>query len=85
MKLAEASVTVLENKNQLLPFKTLDSLKIAEVCIGTAEKNTFGNILNKYASVDHFGVEHDTPQKLRDTILARLKNYNYVIVFMKTT
>ncbi|MBC7863129.1 MAG: serine hydrolase [Bacteroidia bacterium] len=85
MKLAEASMTLLQNKNEMLPLKSLDTLKIAEVSIGMEDKNTFCNFVAKYAKADHFGVKHDAKQKERDTILARLKNYDLVIIQVNRT
>lgn len=80
MKLAEASMTLLQNKNEMIPLKALDTLKIASVSLGVEDKNTFCHFLSKYGPVDHFGVAHDAKQKIRDTIFSRLKNYNLVIV-----
>jgi beta-N-acetylhexosaminidase len=85
MKLAEASITILENKNDLLPLRGLDTLKIAEVSIGSENPNTFYSFLSKYARVTHFGIEHDAKQKLRDTLLRRLDDYNFVIVQVNRT
>jgi beta-N-acetylhexosaminidase len=83
--LAEASVTLLENKNQLLPLKRLDTLKIAEVSIGEVKANHFSASLNKYTKVDFFGISHDASNAMRDTILSKLKKYNCVIVQVNKT
>lgn len=36
-KIIESSITLVENKNDIIPFKKLDSLKIASVSIGTGK------------------------------------------------
>ncbi|MBS1638161.1 MAG: serine hydrolase [Bacteroidetes bacterium] len=84
-KLAEAAVTLLKNDGNLLPLKRLDTLRIAEVCIGENVENEFTKSLRKYTGLKHFDVAHDGKQKERDTILARLKNYNLVIVQVNKT
>lgn len=84
-KLAEAAVTLLKNDQDLLPLKRLDTLKIAEVVIGENNETDFTKTLRKYANVKHFHVAHDAKQKERDTILARLSQYNLVIVQLNKT
>lgn len=84
-KLAEASTTLLKNDNSLLPLKRLDTLKIIEVCIGEKTENIFSSTLNKYTKIDHIGVEHDATQKEKDTLLAKLKKYNLVILQLAKT
>jgi len=84
-RLAEASVTLLKNDHYLVPLKRLDTLKIVEVSIGDKNENTFSAALNRYAKVAHMGIEHDATQKERDTLLARLRNYNLVILQVNKT
>lgn len=77
--LVEASLTVLNNKNDLIPLKHLDTLKIASVSIGSAKESVFQNYLGMYADVQHFQLSASAKateiQKLQD----RLKGYNLVI------
>ncbi len=80
MKLAEASMTLLQNNENILPLKSLDTLKIATVSIGVEARNTFSNFVSRYAPANHFSVSHNAKQKLRDTLLKRLEDYNFVIV-----
>ncbi len=63
-KLAEASLTLLKNDNSLLPLKSLDTLKIAEISVGDLEKNIFYNSINNYTKIDHFGIEHNSKNKM---------------------
>lgn len=84
-KLAEASMTLLKNDNQTLPIKQLDSLRIIEVSIGVKEENIFGKSLNNYASVKHAGIEHDAPKREVDSLFAKLKNYDLVILQLNKT
>ena len=84
-KLAEASVTLLKNEKLLLPLQRLDTMKIIEVSIGDEKANVFSTTLNKYAKVSHLGISHDATKKERDTLLAKLKNYNLVILQLNKT
>lgn len=84
-KLAEASVTLLKNDQDLLPLKRIDSLKIVEVSIGDKQANTFSETLSKYANIPHLGIEHDATAKDRDTLLNKIKNYDLVILQINKT
>jgi CubicO group peptidase (beta-lactamase class C family) len=79
-KLAEATITLLKNDNLFLPLKGLDTFKIAEVSLGLKDKNTFYNSVSNYAPVSHFGLEHDASKKEVDSLFARLKNYNLILL-----
>lgn len=84
-KLAEASVTLLKNEQDILPLQFADSLKMVEVSIGDAKENGFSSTINKYAKIPHLGIDHDATKKERDTLLAKLKNYNLVILQINKT
>jgi beta-N-acetylhexosaminidase len=84
-QLAEASMTLLQNKQQLLPLKSLDTLKIACVSIGVEEQNDFSTWLGKYFPVQHFGINHTTTKAKTDTLLKAILNCNLVIVQVNKT
>lgn len=84
-KLAEASVTLLKNDNAIIPLQRLDTMKIVEVSIGDAKENVFSSTLNKYVKIDHLGIDHDASKKERDTLLSKLKKYNFVILQVNKT
>lgn len=84
-KLAEATMTLLKNDGGLLPLTQLDKLKVAEVSIGVKEENVFTKSLMNYSSVKHFGIEHDSPKKEVDSLFARLKNFDVVILQINKT
>lgn len=77
-KLSEAAITVVQNKNELLPLRRLDTLRIAALAVGGEASNAFQPMLGNYAQVDCFAVEQleDNDQALLDT----LRNYNLVLV-----
>ena len=84
-KLAEASVTLLKNDNALLPLQRLDTMRIVEVSIGDAKENVFSTTINKYSKIAHLGIDHDASKKERDTLIFKLKNYNWVILQVNKT
>lgn len=80
-KLAEASATLLVNKDSLIPLKKLDTLKIATLSLGYKDDNTiFQKTLGKYAPMKHFGIDKDAKKAEYDSMLVWLKPYNLVIV-----
>ncbi|WP_395076182.1 glycoside hydrolase family 3 N-terminal domain-containing protein [Flavobacterium sp.] len=73
-KLYESAITVLKNKDSILPIKDLTRSKIAYVKIGDNPDNTFLLTLKKYAEVtevSHFDL---------DSLNVELKKYNTVII-----
>ena len=84
-KLAEASVTLLKNDLSILPLQRLDTMNILEVSVGDEKENVFSSTLNKYAKISHLGISHDASKKERDTLLAKLKNFNLVILQINKT
>lgn len=81
-KLAEASLTLLQNKNNIIPLKNLDTMKIASLSLGSKELNTFQNMLSNYSPITHFGVDKNANQLEFDSVLSKLKDFNLVIVYL---
>ena len=78
-KLVKSSVTLLQNYEDLIPLKRLDTLKIASLSIG--EKSfAFQEKLNYYTKVDSFSISEDADIKSQALILDKLSKYNLVIV-----
>jgi beta-glucosidase-like glycosyl hydrolase/CubicO group peptidase (beta-lactamase class C family) len=84
-RLTEASLTLLQNKNNIIPLQNLDTLKIASLSLGYKDLNIFQSTLENYSSITHFGVDKDAKQPAFDSALAQLKNYNLVIVHLNNT
>ncbi|MDR3133280.1 MAG: hypothetical protein LBU42_04570, partial [Prevotellaceae bacterium] len=78
-RLVEKALTLLQNRDTLLPLRRLDTLKIACVEIGKGDGSFFKQQLRYYAAVDTFSIE---PGAGADTLLAlgeQLSPYNLVI------
>ena len=78
-KLVKGSLTLLNNSQDLIPIKKLDTLKIASLSIGESGK-IFQSTLSKYASVDHFHISEQHTDMERKELLNELSSYNLVIV-----
>ena len=78
-ELISSSITLLQNYENLIPLKRLDTLKIASVSIGESG-DAFQDMLNNYTKVDNFQIKETSNQKEQAIILDQLVNYNLVIV-----
>lgn len=84
-KLTEASLTLLRNKDSIIPLQHLDTLRIASLSLGYKELNLFQQTLSNYAPVKHFGIDKDAKNEEFDSVLNSLKKYNLVIVHINNT
>ncbi|MCF6279816.1 MAG: serine hydrolase [Flavobacteriaceae bacterium] len=73
-KLVENSITLLRNKEYILPIRNLDKQKIAYVKLGTDDSTPFVKMLKNYANIDVI-----SSTKL-DGLMGLLKPYDIVIV-----
>ena len=73
-KLIENAITVIKNKDELIPIRVLDTTRIAYVKLGDADNKIFIKTLQKYAKVDVIS------GKTVDVILKKLENYDLVIL-----
>ncbi|MGI0105997.1 glycoside hydrolase family 3 N-terminal domain-containing protein [Salinimicrobium sp. WS361] len=78
-KLAEASLTVLKNTNNVIPVQELESLRIASVSFGTMERTVFQETLDLYAGITHFNLPADASELMVQTLKDQLQNYDVVI------
>ena len=70
-QLAEASLTVIQNKNQILPIQQFENTNIAYVKIGEATGDYFLDRMRHYTSIEEFSLTE---------ILANHKDYTHIIV-----
>ncbi len=84
-RLIAASLTVLKNNKDLIPFRRLDTLKIASVAIGETKDNVFQHTLNLYKEMKSITIRKDASEKEFMNIISELKDYNLVIISMHNT
>ena len=80
-ELIAGSLTLPINKSNIIPLKSLDTLRVASLAIGnSSSSNThFQNMLNNYMEVKHFSLPaKPTLEQITETMFA-LKKYNLVI------
>jgi len=82
-QLSEAALTVLQNENDIIPLKRLDTLRIASLSIGEGKVSEFQNTLSLYTNVDYFTVK-DLEGKKSEELLDTLITYNTIIVSIHT-
>lgn len=73
-QLYENAITILKNKNDILPIKNLETVKIAYVKLGDDTNSSFVATLKKYTEVTE--IEHANI----DSLNVKLKAFNTVIV-----
>jgi beta-N-acetylhexosaminidase len=84
-KLYESAITLLQNKNNVIPLLRPDTIRIAEISVGSTDKNMFSQNIAQYFKTDFFGVSHDEKKHVYDTLLKRMMNYNVVIIQVNKT
>jgi beta-N-acetylhexosaminidase len=84
-QLFEASLTLLRNKDKLIPVRRLDTLRIASLVVGDSAGVPFNKALLNYAPVDFFTVDKNAPAPLLDSLFAKLRPYNMVILSIHNT
>ncbi|WP_416866047.1 MAG: glycoside hydrolase family 3 N-terminal domain-containing protein [Imperialibacter sp.] len=79
-RLFEESVTLLENRNSLLPLKRLDTLKLASLSIGVESLSPFQQRLNDYTEMTHLTLPNEaTPEEI-GRVKDSLSSYNMVLI-----
>ncbi len=75
----EASLTLLENRNHLIPLDRLDTLRIAALSVGDTIPTEFQHMLANYMKVDFYNLPEQFTAKDLTELTANLKKYNLVI------
>ncbi|WP_439882084.1 glycoside hydrolase family 3 N-terminal domain-containing protein [Pontibacter sp. MBLB2868] len=78
-QLTEASLTLLRNKQNILPIKTLDTLRVAALAIGTNKETDFQRGLARYTKVDTFFLSPNSSIEELQQMKEKLQQYNLVI------
>lgn len=84
-KIFSSALTLLSNKNNLLPLKNLDKLNIACVSVGDTTQNIFFKRANDYAPVKCFNIAPKADSLVYFKIRELIAGYNLVIVNIQNT
>ncbi|MBA2422982.1 MAG: serine hydrolase [Chitinophagales bacterium] len=79
-KLCENAITVVKNKQDLIPIKKLESSSFASVAVGAAEQSPFQKMLSNYAAVTHFQISKNATNKEFENLKNILLHYDTVFV-----
>lgn len=80
MKLYEHAMTLLANRNNLIPFKNLEESNIAAISIGADIENNFLQMCRNYANINAFALKKDASLNDFDFLAKNLEQYNTIIV-----
>lgn len=79
-KLYEAAITLARNKDDLLPFRNLDSLKIAALALGTQKQTPFQDRLKDYHNVELFQTDKNVTSAETRIFMRDFEDKDVVIV-----
>lgn len=77
-ELYAAAMTVLNNDQNIIPIRNLNTLKIATVAVGRNSSTPFQERISSYTRVTHFTAEN-LSDSLTDNLAAKLASYDLVI------
>lgn len=80
-ELIKSSITLIQNKDDILPVKSLAKQKFATLAFNTNEITTFQKTLSKYANIDHYIFD----DLQADIIYEMLKDYDVVFTSIHNT
>ncbi len=80
IQLAQASLTLLENKEDVLPMRELTKTRVASVSVGVHEKTSWQEMLDNYLWMDHFQIAKEAGQGDYDELFSALKEYDVILL-----
>ena len=78
-QLTESALTLLQNRNRIIPLRHLDTLRVAALAFSDRHDSVFQQTLGLYMPVKCFGLKGNGPENT-DSIFNLLKQYNLLIV-----
>jgi len=84
-QLVEASLTVVQNRSNILPLKQLGAERTAILITGMSFDNTFLNTLRLYEENNFFFLHRNTTRQQENALFDNLRTYTRVIVGIHNT
>ncbi len=84
-KLSAATLTLLKNKQNLLPLRNTEKQKIAVIGVGASGKTKFQTQINSFAKAEYFSLPITANAKEIKKISSQLKKFDVVIVALHDT
>jgi beta-glucosidase-like glycosyl hydrolase/CubicO group peptidase (beta-lactamase class C family) len=79
-ELIKSALTMVRNKDRLVPFGRLDTTSFASLSIGATAQTTFQNRLASYAKMTHLQVEKELSEDRQTQLLNQLGKFKVVVV-----
>lgn len=79
-ELYEQAMTLVQNKEKLIPFTHLDTTSFASVAIGIDSANVFQAMLSNYAPFENYNIGSKTSDDNFDKVYEKVKNFDVVVV-----
>ncbi len=84
-RLIENSITLLENRHDLIPLQRLDTIRIASLSISRVPNTEFQRTLGLYSNVSHYHIFREAEFERMISVVNRLISYDAVIVGIHNT
>lgn len=79
-KLIEHSLTLVRNRDNIIPFQQLDSIRLASLSIGLGTESKFQTRLDSYMKMEHFYVGKEISSSKQINLVNQLAKNDAVIV-----
>lgn len=79
-KLAQAAITLIRNKEEIIPIRDVGEKRMAVLSIGLETGNSFQAMLANYARVEMFSLPKSHNEMQSTTMLNRLREFDLVVV-----
>lgn len=79
-KLIENAITLVADKDDLLPLTDIMPRKIATLSIGSTRRNAFQDRLHKFLPFDHYNTLYQINEGVKLTLINNLKKYEKVVI-----
>jgi beta-N-acetylhexosaminidase len=83
-KLIEKSITVVENKQEIIPFRNLEKQRIAVVSLGGDSVFEFQNAMALYDNTSDFQIRGNEDSLFISHLLDTLQNFNVIVLSLHT-
>ena len=79
-QLIQNALTLVTNKDKLIPLKNLDQTRIATLSIGAKYSTVFQNTLDQYGPMRHFQTPKNIPESNFQGLLSQLSDHDVVLI-----
>lgn len=79
-KLTEAAITVVRNKDEVIPFRRIDDLNMASVSFGRGRATAFQQAMNRYSNISNYYSGRSISSSRTRSWVSSLGRKDYVVV-----